>query len=226
MIPVRLKEECTLDFFYNKHVELSFLSGLRYTPLGSKIKLFYPYLIHARHSQGALRTEFSYQFGNANYQRNATLALDNAFVDCDNNVDITIDYQRVRLGEQGFSYTRYTAGETYDGKLISRAMPVYLAVGKLTYLADDVSATKAGVEVGVNYPLFIYLNSARSSSIQITTMGRIAWWQDYWQFQSSLETQFKRFSIKMNLNKLGQYTEINTGIGFRVERRYHAKISE
>jgi len=228
LLPIRLKEECTMDFFYHRHVEFSVLSGLRYTPLGGKIKVFYPYLnlIHFRHSQGALRGEFSYQFGNTNYQRNGTLAIDNAFIDCDNNVDITTDYQSVQLGEQRFSYTRYTAGATYDGKLVSRAIPIYLAVGKLNYLVDDVSATKTGVEVGINYPLFIYLNSSRNSSLQIKATARIAWWQDYWQFQSSLETQFKQFSVKINFNKLGRYTEINTGIGFRMERRYRAKAPE
>lgn len=224
MLPsVHLKEDCIIDFFYHKHVEFSFLSGLRYTPLGGKMKIFYPYLIHARHSQGALRTEFSYQFGDSNYQRNGTLAIDNALIDCDNNVDITADYQSARLSIQRFSYTRYTAGATYTGKLISLTVPVYLALGKLSYLTEKIAATKAGLEIGVNHSLFIYLNSSRTNSLQIMTAGRLAWWQDYWQFQSSLETQIKRFSVKVNFNKLGQYTEINTGIGFRVERRYHAK---
>ncbi len=223
LIPVRLKEECIIDFFYHKNVELSFLSGLRYTPLGGRIKALYPYLINTRYGQGHLRAEVSYQLGSANYQRSATLAIDNAFIDCDNNVDVTTDYQSVRLGEQRFSYTRYTAGATYTGKLVSQAVPVYLAVGKLNYLAEGVSATKAGVEIGVNYPFFIYLNSSRSRSLQIVTTGRVAWWQDYWQFQSSLETQIKRFSVGVSFNRLSQYTEVNARIGFRIERRYHAK---
>jgi hypothetical protein len=187
------------------------------------MKVFYPYLINARHSQGALRAEFSYQLGNTNFQRNGTLALDNAFIDCDNNVDVTTDYQSVRLGEQRFSYTRYITGATYTGKLISRVLPVYLAVGRLSYSAKENSAVKTGVELGVNYPLFIYFNSSHTNNLQLMTMGRIAWWQDYWQFQSSVEAQIKRFSVKVNFNKLGQYKEINTGIGFRVERRYHTK---
>jgi hypothetical protein len=223
VLPIRLKEDCSIDFFYNRHVELSFLSGLRHTPLGGKIKALYPYLINTRYGQGHLRAEFSYQFGDTNYQRNATLAIDNAFINCDNNVDIIADYQSVQLGEQGFSYTRYTAGTTYTGKLISQAIPVHLAVGRLNYLAGDATATKAGVEIGANYPFFIYLNNSRTNSLQIMTTGRIAWWQDYWQFQSSLETQYRRFTAKINFNKLGQYAEINTGIGFRIERRYRAK---
>jgi hypothetical protein len=38
LLPVRLKDDCILDYFEQKHVELSLLSGLRYTPLGGKIK--------------------------------------------------------------------------------------------------------------------------------------------------------------------------------------------
>lgn len=221
--PIFLKEDCIIDFFNHKHVELSFLSGLRYTPLGGRIKALYPYLINTRYGQGHLQAEVSYQLGNANYQRNGTLALDNAFIDCDNNVDITTNYQSVRLGEQRFAYTRYTVGAAYTGKLISQAIPVYLAVGRLNYLAKDISATKTGVEIGANYPLFIHLSGFHVNSIQVMTTGRIAWWQDYWQFQSGLETQIKRFAVKINFNRLGQYTEINTGIGFRIERHYHAK---
>jgi len=221
--PIYLKEDCIIDFFNSKHVELSFLSGLRYTSLGGRVKALYPYLLNTRYGQGHLRIETSYQFGDGNYQRNGTIAIDNAFIDCDNNVDITTDYQSVQLGEQGFFYTRYTAGATYTGKLVSEAIPVYLAVGRLNYLAGDIAATRTGVEIGANYPFFIYLNSSRTKSLQIMTTGRIAWWQDYWQFQSGLETQFRRFSARVNFNKLGQYTEINTGIGFRIERRYRAK---
>jgi hypothetical protein len=224
LLPICLKEDCIIDFFYNKHVELSFLSGLRYTPLGGKIKALYPYLINTRYGQGHLRAECSYQFGNTNYQRSGTLAIDNAFINCDNNVDVTTDYQSVQLGEQEFSYTRYTAGATYTGKLVSEAIPVYLAVGRLKYLAGDIAAARAGVETGANYPFFIYLNSSRTNSLHIMTTGRIAWWQDYWQFQSSLETQYRRFTAKINFNKLGQYAEINTGISFRIERRYRAKV--
>jgi hypothetical protein len=223
LLPVRLKEACTIDLLYHKYVEVMPLSGLRYTPLGGRIKAFYPFILKHWHKQGSLRTEFSYQSGSASYQRNATLALDNVFIDCDNNVDITTDYQSVQLSEQSFFYTRYTAGATYTGKLVSEAIPVYLAVGRLNYLAGDIAATRAGIEMGANYPFFIYLNSSRTNSLQIMTTGRIAWWQDYWQFQSGLETQFRRFSARVNFNKLGQYTEINTGIGFRIERRYRAK---
>jgi hypothetical protein len=223
LAPIFLKEACNIDFFYSKHVELSFVSGLRYTPLGGKIKLFLPYLIYIRHSINALRAEFSYQLGNANYQRNATLALDNAFTDCDNNVDITTDYQSVQLGARGFSYTRYTAGALYTGKLVSRDIPVYLAAGRLRYLAEGISATKTGVEAGVNYPFFIHLNSSRTKNLELVPTGRIAYWQDYWQFQGSLEAQINRFSAGINFNKLGQYTEINTKVGFRIERRYRAK---
>jgi hypothetical protein len=223
LAPIFLKEACNIDFFYSKHVELSFVSGLRYTPLGGKIKFFLPYLIHIRHSVNALRAELSYQLGSANYQRNATLALDNAFTDCDNNVDITTDYQSVQLGARGFSYTRYTAGALYTGKLVSRDIPVYLAAGRLSYLAEGISATKTGVEAGVNYPFFIHLNSSRTRNLELVPTGRIAYWQDYWQFQGSLEAQINRFSAGINFNKLGQYTEINTRIGFKIERRYRAK---
>jgi len=221
--PAQLKEDCTLDYFYQKHVELSFLSGLRYTPLGGKVKAFYPYLIHARHSQGALRAEFSYQLGDNNFQRNATLAIDNAFIDCDNNVDVTTDYQSVRLGEQGFSYTRYIIGAAYTGKLISRVVPIYLAVGRLSYLNKEDSGVKTGIEAGANYPLPIYSNNSHNKAIRFVLMGRVAWWQDYWQFQSGVETQIKKFSFKVNFNKLGQYAEVNTGVEFRIEPSYHAK---
>lgn len=151
------------------------LSGLRYTPLGGRIKAFYPFTLKHWYKQGSLRTEFSYQSGSANYQRNGTLALDNVFMDCDNNVDITTNYQSVQLGEQGFSYTRYTAGATYTGKLVSEAIPVYLTVGRLNYLAGDIAETRAGVEMGANYPFFIYLNGSRTNSPRIMTTGRIAW---------------------------------------------------
>ncbi|GAA4497330.1 hypothetical protein GCM10023172_12100 [Hymenobacter ginsengisoli] len=221
--PVYLKEDCTLDYFEQKHVELSFISGLRYTPLGGKIKALYPFLIHTPHGQGHLRAEFSYQFGSNNFQRNATLAIDNAFIDCDNSIDITTDYQSVRLGEQELAYTRYTAGATYTGKLISRTIPIYLAVGGLSYSNKENTSIRTGVEIGANYPLAIYLSSSHSKAIRFITTGRIAWWQDYWQFQSSIETQIKRFSFKINFNKLSQYTEVNTGIGFRIERRYRVK---
>jgi hypothetical protein len=152
-----------------------------------------------------------------------TLALDNAFTDCDNNVDITTDYQRVQLGARGFSYTRYTAGALYTGKLVSRDIPVYLAAGRLSYLAEGISANKTGVEAGVNYPFFIHLNSSRAKNLELVPTGRIAYWQDYWQFQGSLEAQINRFSAGINFNKLGQYTEINTRVGFRIERHYRTK---
>ena len=219
--PVHLKMNCHLDFFYQKHVELSLLSGLHYTPLGGKIKFFYPYLIDAQHSLGALRTEFSYQLGNNNFQRSATLALDNTFVDCDNNVDVTTDYQSVRLDEQEFAYTRYTVGVTYTGKAISRIMPVYLAVGRLNYSDKEISRIKAGMEIGAAYPFTIYLNASHTKAVRLMAMSRVAWWQDYWQFQSGVETEVKRFSLKINFNRLGQYAEVNTGVGFKIERRYH-----
>jgi hypothetical protein len=222
-LAIYLKEDCTLDYFGRKHVELAFLSGLRYTPLGGRIKVLYPYLFHTQYGQGHLRAEASYQFGGGNYQRNGKLAIDNAFIDCDTNVDITADYQSVRISEQRFSFTRYTAGFTYNGKLISQNAPVYLGFGKLYYLAEGNAATIAGLEVGVDYPFFIRLNKLYTSSLQIITTGRIAWWQDYWQFQTSVEAQFRRFTAKVNFNKLGQYAEVNTGIGFRIERRYRAK---
>jgi len=222
-LTIYLKEDCILDYFNSKHIELAFLSGLRYTPLGGRVKVLYPYLFNTRYGQGHLRAEASYQFGGGNCQRNATVAIDNAFIDCDNNADITADYQSVQLGEQRLSYTRYTAGFTYNGKLMNQNIPVYLGFGKLHYLAENIAATKAGLEVGANYPLFIYLNNSRTSSFQIIAKGRISWWQDYWQFQSGIETQFRRFAAKINFNKLGQYAEINTGIGFRIERRYRMK---
>ncbi|HET9506278.1 MAG TPA: carboxypeptidase-like regulatory domain-containing protein [Hymenobacter sp.] len=223
LLPIRLKEECSIDFFYHKHVELSLLSGVRYTPLGGRIQALYPYLIKTRHGQGHLRAEFSYQFGTDNYQHNGTLALGNAFINCDNNVDITTSYQSVRLAAQKFSYTRYTIGATYTGKLVGREIPVYLAIGNLSYSAEEVSATKIGVEAGFNYPFFIYLNSSCARSMQLAAIGRIAYWQDYWQFRSGLEAQIKRFSAGVDFNKLGQYAEINTRVGFKIERRYHAK---
>ncbi|TVT43433.1 carboxypeptidase-like regulatory domain-containing protein [Hymenobacter setariae] len=219
LAPVRLKAACHLDFFYHKHLELSLLSGLHYTPLGGKVKVFYPYLIHGRHSMGSLRAEFGYQGGAANYQRNATLALDNLFVDCDHNVDVAASYQRVRLGERGFVYTRYTASATYTGKLISRAVPVYLAVGRLTYAVEEISAARTGLEAGVDYPFFIHLNDSRTVNLSLVATGRLAWWQDYWQFQSGLETQFKRYSVGLSFNKLGLYTEVTTRVGFTIERR-------
>jgi hypothetical protein len=223
---VHLKAACHLDFFYNKHLELSLLSGLRYTPLGGKVKVFYPYLIpyliHARHSMGSLRAEFSYQRGAATYQRNATLALDNLFVDCYHNVDVAASYQRVWVGERRFAYTRYTAGATYTGKLIGRAfreVPVYLAVGRLTYAAEEISAARTGLEAGVDYPFFIHLNDSRTANLALIATGRVAWWQDYWQFQSGLEAQFKRYSVGLSFNKLGPYTEVTTRVGFTIERR-------
>jgi hypothetical protein len=221
--PVYLKENCTLDFFESKHVELAPLSGLRYTPLGGSVKVLYPYLFNTQYGQGHLRVEASYQFGGGNYQRNVTLAIDNAFIDCDNNVDIIADYQSVQLGKQRFSYTRYTAGAAYTGKLISRHIPIHVAFGRLNYSVENIAATKAGVEIGTSYPFAVRLGDSYTNSIQIMTTGRIAWWQDYWQFQSSLETQIRRFTVNINFNKLGQYAEINTGLGFRIERRYRAK---
>ena len=219
LAPVRLKEACHIDFFYHEHLELSLLSGLRYTPLGGKVKVFYPYLIHTRRSMGSLRAEFSYQLGAANYQRNATLALNNVLVDCDHNVDVAASYQRVRVGERRFVYTRYTVGATYTGKLISRAVPVYLAVGRLTYGAEEISAAKTGLEAGIDYPFFIHLNSSRITSLPLVATGRVAWWQDYWQFQSSLDAQFKRYSASLSFNKIGLYTEVTTRVGFNIERR-------
>jgi hypothetical protein len=222
-LAVYLKEDCIIDFFNSKHVALAFSSGLRYTPLGGRIRALYPYLFNTQYGQGHLRAEAGYQFGGNNYQRNGSLAIDNAFIDCDNNVDVTADYQSVQMGEQRFSYTRYTAGFTYTGKSISRNIPVYLALGKLNYLVGDITANKAGVEVGADYSSFIRLNNSYTNSLQIITAGRIAWWQDYWQFQSSLEVQFRRFTVRINFNKLGQYAEVNTGLGFRIERRYRIK---
>lgn len=219
LAPVRLKEACHIDFFYRKHLELSFLSGLRYTPLGGKVKVFYPYLIHTRRSMGSLRAEFSYQFGAASHQRNATLALDNLFVDCDHNVDVAASYQGVWVGERRFAYTRCTGGATYTGKLISRAVPVYVAIGRLTYAVEDISTARTGLEAGVDYPFFIHLNDSRTVNLPLVATGRVAWWQDYWQFQSSLEAQFKRCSVGLNFNKLGLYTEVTTRVGFSIERR-------
>lgn len=218
---VQLRMSCHLDFFYQKRVELSFLSGLRYTPLGGEVKVFYPYLINARHSLGALRAEFSYQLGNNNFQRNATLALDNIFVDCDNNIDVTTDYQSVQFAEQEFAYARHTVGATYTGKAINRIMSVYLGIGRLTYSDKEKSGIKTGIEIGAGYPFTIYFNNSHTKVVRLVAMSRVGWWQNYWQFQSGVETEVKRFSFKINFNKLGQYAEINTGIGFRIERGYH-----
>jgi hypothetical protein len=44
LAPIFLKEACNIDFFYSEHVELSFVSGLRYTPMGGKIRFFTPIL--------------------------------------------------------------------------------------------------------------------------------------------------------------------------------------
>ncbi|MGI4835253.1 MAG: carboxypeptidase-like regulatory domain-containing protein [Janthinobacterium lividum] len=135
--PILLKEDCTIDLFYSKHLELSFLSGLRYTPLGGKVKAFYPYLVHAKNSQGSLRAEFSYQTGVANYQRNATLALDELFLNCDNDLSVNLEYQGTHITSQQFMYQRYSIGLSYSGSLIGNVLPLYLAVGQLNYSNDS-----------------------------------------------------------------------------------------
>lgn len=215
--PVLLKEDCIIDLFYTKHLEISVLSGLKYTPLGGRIKAFYPYLINAKNSAGSLKMEFSYQAGNNNYQRNATLALDNIFLNCANDLSITADYQKIRLSEQKFSYTRYTVGAMYSGALVGKVMPVYLAFGWLNAVNDGIIDTNTGFEIGTTYFLPIH----KIPRIEIS--GRVAWWQNYWQFRIGAETEVRRFTVGVNFNKLSQYAEVTTRVGFKIQRRLHKK---
>lgn len=215
LAPIILKEDCMIDLFYSRHVEVSLASGLRYTPFGGKIRAFYPYLISARNSKASLRAEFSYQTGSNNYQRNATLALDELILNCENELSLSADYQGVYLAGRNFSFNRYSVGILYEGKLLRKILPLYLAVGKLAYSEGLESGSRTGFELGTRYYVVPRLD-------MVATV-KIAYWQSYWQYQVGVEARYRRFTAGVYFNSLGKYTEVNTSVGFKIQKRYHAK---
>lgn len=202
-----VKVQCNIDFFHRRSVELSIYTGVINTPLGGNMKLLFPYVFKAKNMLPAPRIEVGYQMGGRDYQQRATIALDELFVNCDFDISLLSNFQKIHLAQEPLDFERYTLGVKRLPINGSFRLPIYLGAGLMNYRTESVLNKKIGFELGTQKLIFRHQ--------YILLAGKIAWWQSFWQYQASIEKDATRYSLAAEFNIIKGYQEVNLRIGYK-----------
>ncbi|TYZ11032.1 carboxypeptidase-like regulatory domain-containing protein [Hymenobacter lutimineralis] len=204
-LQVQFRESCRWDDHINFDVlQIGLSGGAKYTPLGGKCSYGTFPFFNNQYSDVTLEVAAEYQ---TNRQRTNQVVefeagVGHLIAPCNwPTFGIALNYALVETPQFHFDRRMLTINSTgfyvgYDQLLVS------LGLGAASYQLENGLSKSWGIEAGTGFT-----KSGNVADVALAT--KLAWWQHYWQWSSSLTLDKRPFSAGITYKQLGRlYSEV------------------
>jgi hypothetical protein len=195
---VKLKFNCNKDFFDLRQVNVYANSGVINNPLGAKIQITSPGIIH-----GVIKGSYSYQTNlDKNELQTGQIELAHYISNCDFDMDFRWAYRQVTLNNFD---SRVNSFETDLNLGKVKLIAGYSRLNFSKIESADVSLSGLVVGVGRYFNIPFYP----------TATIKVGLYKGKAEYQASIQGGHKRFLCFLKFYKLNSFNELSLGVGTR-----------
>jgi hypothetical protein len=207
-IIVKLKLDCTKDFFDAYHIILYANSGLVHNPIGGQIEMSSPYTII-----GVIKGSYSYQTNlDENEFQIGQVELSHPISNCEFDMDFRWSYRNV-----SFNKDFQSIANSGEAQLNLRNINIIAGYSHLdmTIINENGGKSSSGLLIGVGKEL------GRPFFGVIT--GKVSLYKDNIEYQATIQGGYRWFQYFIRYYKLDSFDELSLGVGaqfsYRKKRR-------
>lgn len=198
-IIIKLKLDCTKDFFDAYHIILYANSGLVHNPIGGRIEMSSPYTII-----GVIKGSYSYQTNlDENEFQNGQVELSHPISNCEFDMDFRWSYRNVSFNNDFQSISN-------SGEVQLNLRNIKLIAGyshlDITQISENKTKASSGILLGLGKDIFF-------RPFHGTLSAKVAIYDSDIEYQAELKSGYRWFQYFIRYYKLDTFDELSLGIG-------------
>jgi hypothetical protein len=199
-IIVKLKVDCSKDFFDAYHIILYANSGLVHNPVGGQIEISSPYT-----SIGVIKGSYSYQTNlDENEFQTGQVELSHPISNCEFDMDFKWSYRKV-----SFNKDFHSIANSGEAQLNLRNINFIAGYSHLDMTSENKTKASSGILIGLGKELFL-------RPVFAILSAKVAIYNRKVEYQAEFKGGYRSFQYFVRYYKLDSFDELSLGVGAQI----------
>ncbi|NEU06906.1 hypothetical protein GZH53_01160 [Flavihumibacter sp. R14] len=208
-LSIKMKSACYKDFFDSNHINVYYNSGVIHNPVGGQIEVASPYVFLG----GVVKGIYSFQTNfDENEFQNGQVEFSHFISNCDFDMDFKLSYRKV-----SFEKDLDSRAHSFETDLNLKRIKLIAGYSHLDFKRIETmeNQTSSGILGGLG----IYIGKPFYS----TVVGKVYAYKNNIEYQSYIQSQYKRFCYFAKFYKLNSFNELSLGVGAVIDYRLKSR---